>query len=586
MRRFIIGVGLLLILGAGSLWMYQRFIHPPRMPALWQNVPKNYSLVAYTPSFSQSWRVLRHSRLNETWLRSPSFQSAYELGRVWDSLLHSSEQIERWLLGHALLIAVYPEGTLYLIEAPFLSKIGDWRGEMQQLARQYKWHIESTQTKGGYMLWKLHQGYLVPAGSILVYSTQPLLIQRFLSGEDLSPLPFQRESFFGEDKVWLTLLTTGKALSSLFSHPLLEFLKGWDTLQLRIQLFEEEVRIEGQCRWIDPVWGALARGPASLADLCPPSTTALVSWRFLNPLAYFFAHLKEAPLPEGSLSFSSTETFFSSLAGEIGIVHDREAPYLICRLKSDSPFSLFPRLQSIEHRGYEVRQVRSEGLLRWAFGKGFSGWERPWVLQVGEWLLIARSPTPLQRWIDAFIARKSLYSRKDFLDPTSERTLVGGYLDCRHSSWLRTWLPDQSAEQWQEELKPYEAAYFTVEPTDSLHLRITVRLLWREDSLPSSAQSDTLKPIRLPFSSETDTLLQDGPQEEYYPNGVVKRRYILMDGNLEGEYTEYHPNGLVKVQGFYEQGQKVGKWRYYNSKGELLREEVWSSESTDSASGP
>jgi uncharacterized protein len=70
-------------------------------------------------------------------------------------------------------------------------------------------------------------------------------------------------------------------------------------------------------------------------------------------------------------------------------------------------------------------------------------------------------------------------------------------------------------------------------------------------------------------------------QEEYYPNGVLKKRAFVVNGELEGEYVEYHPNGLIKVQGYYEQGKKVGVWRYYDKKGTLLREETWSVETAE-----
>ncbi|MCX8111977.1 MAG: hypothetical protein N3E49_02075 [Bacteroidia bacterium] len=590
MRRLAAGFFLFLILVLGGTWMYRRFMRAPQRPSLWQNIPADYLLVAYTPSFSQMWRAIQHSPLSDDLNQSPHLASLASLGQAWDSLLHADADIQNWLAGHALLIATYPEGTLYLIDAPFLARIGDWRGEMQRLAQLHAWKVETIDAGGGYGLWKLRKGYLAPAGEILAYSTQPQLLTRFLSGERVAELPEEWGKALLEEQGAFLLLTTGKALQRLLDHPLLNALYALDTLQMELRFTEEGLILKGRALASAPIWRHLAQTSPSLADLCPPSTTALFMLRVGVFDSLFHAHLYpqhrvEIREAEKNLRLSYAD-FFSRLAGEVGLVYGTEL-YLLYRLWTGDKLSIFPQDKVLSYRGYSIHQVRVGGLFRWLYGEAFKGWERPYLMQVGEWLLFARNPGPLREWIDAFLSRQSLYSRSDFPGFSVEKVLVGGYLDCQRPSWLEGWLAPSATDRWQQELHPFHQIYLTLSRSDSLHVKIELRALWRAED-KSQQRSDTLgKSIQVLAEIEKDTMT-DGPQEEYYPNGVVKRRYTLIDSQMEGEYVEYFPNGLIKVQGFYEQGQKVGRWRYFSPKGELLREEVWGGEveSKSNSNGP
>ncbi len=576
MRRITAGLLLLLILMLGGMWMYKRFMRAPLRPSLWQNVPAGFLLVAYTPSFSHTWRAFRHSPLAAYLPRSPHFGELAHMAHTWDSILHSVPEIEKWLTGHGLLIVVYPEGTLYLIDAPFLEEIGDWRGEMQRLATQYRWQVELVDTHG-YSLWKLPQGYLVPAGRILAYSKEPALLSRFLTGENIASLPAEWGTAL-MDNTNLLLLTSGKALLHLMPHPMLASIASWDTLRLEIQLTEEGIQASGHVKTNGGVWTYIDHAPASFADLCPPSTTALVITRWTQPESSLSTYIR-AHNPQAITQAESQigHTFFSKLTGEVGFIQG-QYPYILHRLRSDEPLTTFPKITTFLYRGYAISQLRLGGLLRWMYGKAFAQWDPVYAVQIGEWFVCAPNFAPLQEWIDAFLSRQSLYSHTAFKGFPNKKSVALGYMDCQNPQWLYTWVSDSTAPRVKEDLSPFSQLYFVIERSDSAHLAMNLTLPWRTEALPM--ESDTpARPQPLPKLkfSEEDTL-QDGLREEYYPNGVVKRRYTLVDAQMEGEYTEYHPNGIIKVHGFYEQGRKVGKWRYFNSKGELFREEMWSRE--------
>lgn len=578
MRRVAAGFVLLLILMLGGVWMYRQFMRAPLRPSLWQNVPAGFLLVAYTPSFSQTWRAFHHSPLAAHLSQSPHFGELARMGQTWDSILHSAREVEKWLTGHGLLIAVYPEGTLYLIDAPFLGEIGDWRGEMQRLATRYNWQVELSDI-GGHSLWKLPQGYLVPAGRILAYSREPALLSRFLTGENIASLPAEWGTALMDNTNWL-LLTSGKALLHLMPHPMLASLASWDTLRLEIQLTEEGIQANGYIATGGGVWAYIDDAPASLADLCPPSTTALVITRWAHPESslstYIRAQNAQAIVQaERQIGSSFDQAFFSKLSGEVGFVQG-QSPYILHRLRSDEPLTTFPKITTLNHRGYSISQLRIGGLLRWMYGEAFAQWDPVYAVQIGEWFVCAPTPAPLREWIDAFLSRQSLYNRNEFKGFPTKKSIALGYMDCQNPYWLYIWLADPATTRMKDELSLFSQLYFVLERSDSVHLAMSLTLPWRTE-VPTAGSDTVTRSEALPKLkfSEEDTL-QDGLREEYYSNGVVKRRYTLVDAQMEGEYTEYHTNGIVKVQGFYEQGRKVGKWRYFNSKGELFREETWS----------
>lgn len=593
MRRITAGFFLLLILTLGGMWMYRHFMQAPRRPSLWQNVPADYLLIAYTPSFSQTWRTIQHSPIAPHLIDSPYLGELFRMGQRWDSILHSTVEISQWLSGHALLIATYPEGILYLIEAPFLGEVGDWRGEMQRLSARYDWQVESVQVSGGYTLWKLSEGYLVPAGRILAYSRQPALLTRFLLGENVASLPPDPGTALMENAS-LLLLTSGKALHQLLPHSLLTPISTLDTIHFTVQLTEEELQITGSSSYSRGIWSELGNVSPSMADLCPASSSAVVILRFTRPEIYSGSRTGSQhatpTAPAGRGDVNPLDDFLSHFSGDMALIQGSE-PYLLYRLHSAEPVRGFPGLRTLVHRGYSIRHLRTGGLVQQMLGEAFANWDPVYSAQVGEWLLFARSPAPLREWIDAFLTRQSLYSRSDFAGLPDGKSLLAGYLDCQNPAWLQAWLTPVRAGHWRQELTPFSQAYLSVEKIDSIHLRINIRLLWRpQTDTDSGRDRDTVSRTSAlaPLSTYSEDTLRDGLQEEYYPDGVVRRRYTLVDTQMEGEYIEYYPNGTIKVQGFYEQGQKVGKWRYFSSKGELLREELWDAESAvmDSPAAP
>ncbi len=561
----------------GAVWMYQRFQQPPARPAAWQNLPQGFYAAVYVPSFSRSWKALLHSPL-QAHREAPYLQPLLRQGAAWDSLLQEVPQLRENLYNRAVLAAIYPEGTLYLLEAPFLAEVPDWREGMRSLAQKQGWSVELYETEG-YTLWKVLGGFMAPAGQFLAYAQQPRLITRFLRGTEAAQPPWPwGEAAWVESPPWLALGWSGPALQKALQHPLLSFLDSLPWAELQLHLTEEGLTAKGT--WSPPrgLWPYLGPASFSVAELCPKATQALISFRLQDPATYYHHRLKPLQAKYQPKDRSTTESFFRKIAGEVGIAHVQE-PLLLFRLREPEailPKEAVPSLSS--YRGYPIHRASVGPLLQAFLGEAFVGWERPYWLQLGEWLLLARTPQPLQAAIEAYIQRQTLYEKPEFaqkLPSAPKGARVLGYFALENPDWLRSWLSPNLYPRWQALLSPWQIGYLALSPSDTTSAHCTIQLYWRESTSRPREDLPLLQP--LPSIVQQDSSLE-GLQEEYYPNGVLRKRMTYISGVLEGEYTEYHPNGALKVQGYYEQGQKVGKWRYFSSKGELLREEVWSAE--------
>lgn len=561
MRRVAVGLTLLLILILGSVWMHQRFMQPPRRPAPWQNVPSHYYAVLYTPSFARFWKSLSHTPLHESLSHTLLPSQPFQLARIWDSLLHAMPEVLPWLYHRAALVGFYPEGVLYLLHAPELDQIPDWRGFMDSLQRRHQFQAPLI-TQDGFAFWRVGPYYLTPAGSMLACATHPRLLVRLLSGDSLTEIPafISSASDEGSDS-WLSLHFRG-ANWTQEPHWLNYLLQA--TLACTID--EESLSLQGPLEMPSSFLEQTLATSASGADLCPANTQALLLLRLKAPTELF-------PSDRPAL-----QAFASYLSGEILLLHT-QGPLLLLRLRDSEGFMDFWKKNPPTR--VPVQRYKAFPIYRWDEAKprlswlpAFSQMKASYFLPLGEWIVVAPELASLRQWIEAYLSRRSLYMEKDFPAPSPTDTFRC-FFYARHPF---VWLPPF----WQAALSPWKTLSGTLETKEGrLYLRL--RLFPREpDTLTDAPAQPQATPV-LPNASDT---LKQGVQEEYYPNGVVKKRAIYVDGVLEGEYWEFHPNGVVRVQGYYEQGQKVGKWRYYSSKGELLRQEVWSEEEFISSEVP
>ena len=91
----------------------------------------------------------------------------------------------------------------------------------------------------------------------------------------------------------------------------------------------------------------------------------------------------------------------------------------------------------------------------------------------------------------------------------------------------------------------------------------------------------------------------DGPYEDYYPNGKVRgdgtfknnkveglftiyydegqilKEFQFSDGKRNGKMNWYFKNGKLKVLGYYKDDKQDGPYKYYNENGQLELEETY-----------
>ena len=596
MRRLGLLLIILGIIGLGSVWMYRMFMRPPQHKALWQNIPASAAVWFYTPSFARTWKNFRSHPLWEVWQKSPHLSESFAQARAWDSLLRQYPTLFEWLGDRGVLVSLHPIGrkweALYLLEAPFLAKVGDWRGEMASLAQRFGWEVQLVE-RDGYTLWKLPEGYLAPAGEMLLFSEEPALIVQVLKGQALlaSPWDWSPSAWEGRQPI-LYIGWQGERLAELFGLPALEALRTLTWGEGRLHLTDEGLSLKGYVQTDDPLWQSLSPLQHNPPDILPTDASLVAALTLKEPLHYYRTLLlpryqKEIETAEKWLGLSFEESFIQHLSGDV-ILSAIPQPILLLRLRDAPAFSqnlntFHRRLRSrtplrnqpVAYRGYLIHHLEVKGLFRWLLGKYFANWDAPYLVQVGDWVVIARQPEPPQAFIRATIERRFLSERLSWSSLLSqEKSAFGLYIDARAVEWLPAFLPASTIATWQAELAPWESGAFAIGPSESGRLRYELLLRLAPPSAPPPQQTTTLA-LSLPTPDREDSL-----QEEYYPNGVLKKRAFLVNSQLEGEYVEYHPNGLIKVQGYYEQGKKVGIWRYYDKKGTLLREETWSADTT------
>lgn len=594
---------ILLTLVLGSVWMYQRFQRPAPRKALWQNVPDDAALWFYAPSFAQLWKNLRTHPLWQVWQRSPHLKESYELARSWDSLLQENQRLFEWLGDRAIQVSFHLEGqrwvALYLIEAPFLAQIGDWRTEMAQLAQRFGWPLKLVEVEG-YALWRISEGYLVPAGQFLAYSESPKLLIRFLQGKETANPPWDwGGSPWETSRPWLYIGWNGPRLAQLLANPALTALATLQWGSLEVRPLDEGLSLRGQCWPNDTLWANLRTLNYNPFDLPLPATYVLTAFSFQNPSAYYDTYLyprweKEIQTAENWLDLSFRKLFIEALTGDI-VFLAQPSPLLLLklrdpaefekgldllhkRLRRRSPFKDRPR----SYRGYAIHHLEVKGFFRWLLGRYFQNWQAPYLAIQGEWVGIAQEPQVLETWLDANLSQHLLSERLTwYAKAAPEQTLVTVYLGVHPTQWLKAFIPEAQAQaRWRAELEPWDNLQLALRPASSKHLEaeLTIRLRTSEGIPTENPPLEAFRPATPPSAQPEDSL-QETLEEEYYPNGVLKKRAIRIRALLEGEYVEYHPNGTLKVQGYYEQGQKVGTWRYYDQNGQLLREETWSVES-------
>jgi hypothetical protein len=596
MRRLGLLLIILGIIGLGSVWMYRMFMRPPQHKALWQNIPASAAVWFYTPSFARTWKNFRSHPLWEVWQKSPHLSESFAQARAWDSLLRQYPTLFEWLGDRGVLVSLHPIGrkweALYLLEAPFLAKVGDWRGEMASLAQRFGWEVQLVE-RDGYTLWKLPEGYLAPAGEMLLFSEEPALIVQVLKGQALlaSPWDWSPSAWEGRQPI-LYLGWQGERLAELFGLPALEALRTLTWGEGRLHLTDEGLSLKGYVQTDDPLWQSLSLLQHNPPDILPTEASLVAALTLKEPLHYYRTLLlpryqKEIETAEKWLGLSFEESFIQHLSGDV-ILSAIPQPILLLRLRDAPAFSqnlntFHRRLRSrtplrnqpVAYRGYLIHHLEVKGLFRWLLGKYFANWDAPYLVQVGDWVVITRQPEPLQAFIRATIERRFLSERLSWSSLLSQEKIAFGlYIDARAVEWLPAFLPASTIATWQTELAPWESGAFAIGPSESGRLRYELLLRLAPPSAPPPQQTIT-PALSLPTPDREDSL-----QEEYYPNGVLKKRAFLVNSQLEGEYVEYHPNGLIKVQGYYEQGKKVGIWRYYDKKGTLLREETWSADTT------
>lgn len=62
------------------------------------------------------------------------------------------------------------------------------------------------------------------------------------------------------------------------------------------------------------------------------------------------------------------------------------------------------------------------------------------------------------------------------------------------------------------------------------------------------------------------------PEIALYPNGAVKFKGFLLDGEMHGAWEFYRTDGSPMRSGEFDRGKQVGVWRTFDRSGAVLKE--------------
>ncbi len=65
----------------------------------------------------------------------------------------------------------------------------------------------------------------------------------------------------------------------------------------------------------------------------------------------------------------------------------------------------------------------------------------------------------------------------------------------------------------------------------------------------------------------------DGDEQVvFYPDGTVKMRGFILEGEMHGAWEWFRKDGSVMRTGHFERGTQVGAWRTYDRAGRVVKE--------------
>lgn len=68
----------------------------------------------------------------------------------------------------------------------------------------------------------------------------------------------------------------------------------------------------------------------------------------------------------------------------------------------------------------------------------------------------------------------------------------------------------------------------------------------------------------------------EGAQQHLNEKGRLVKEIYFRNGHEDGKYKEYYPCGKkIRQEGFFKENQPYGTWLLYNSKGEIIKKEVY-----------
>ncbi|WP_420401784.1 DUF3352 domain-containing protein [Flagellimonas sp.] len=256
--------------------------------------------------------------------------------------------------------------------------------------------------------------------------------------------------------------------------------------------------------------------------------------------------------------------------------------FVLKQIKKKTPV----KFKTIEYKGYEIKFLSIKGFFKILLGNRFKEFDKPYFVQVDDYVVFSNSPNTLKVLIDDFKDGSTLNNSEEFQKFNKKFERASSLFIYSDVSLLYENMKIMADTNTKNSLRKnknfilcFPKAGFQLKPEDDL---FESRLVVDYQDIEALPKTEKPKPkIQIPVDQKITEAAFDlkpiYPSDlnaktfsKTYSNGQIRFEVDLKDGMKHGQYKAFYSDGTEKITGRYRKDQQVGTWKYFGMDGELL----------------
>ena len=632
--------------------IYKLFLSPKDNFRAINMVPENAFLIVETDNPFKTWQELNESIIWQHLQKTTFFNDLNNEIKSVDSLVNNNKLIFRLFGSRKVTISVHHMNkniysTLIVADMKNLSKLKLLKNYLTSLST--KNYSISRRVFSGYEIYEIYDleykemMYLSFVENLIVISYDHLLLESSLKQ---SALPDLSRNFdfieisnqiqnSGQIRFYLNFYEINKLLK-VYQDSQNEFLMQMNFAGLKLDIKDDLFDLTGYLNSFDSISSVInsmygtGRGENEIPKYIPKRTFLMIHLSIgsfdkliknlednLKKEGNFDSYEKNKRRIEKLLDINIEENIISWIDDEIGILNlkskykyepseyvmvikskDQDKSlknlnFLNTQIKKNTPV----KFKTINYKGTDINYLSATGLFKVFFGKFFSKLDKPFYMQLNDYVYFSNHPQTLKDIIDDLEEENTLYNWDEYKDFENNNYTHASNLNIFINTPILTQeFKNSSLKMYKREIDKNKS-FFDQLPfigiqvdgeKDIFYTHLSV--LYR-DTLVNTALNETMYKPELPLIFEqipntplalSTQMLNDSIKEteisdplkkkyeEFYENDQVKYIIDVVNGIKNGDFVWYYPNGEIKLKGKFENDKKTGTWKYYNEEGSLI----------------